>query len=168
MRRRWTEEDNNYLRENFNKHTYKELAQLLNRSVEATKIQSKKLGLRKAVANEWTKEEMEYLKENINKYSYEELGQLLNRTPAACTYKAFTMGIKKSCHIFLHKSKKKNKVFKWNAEQLYLLVSLRFSFEYKVIAEIIGCSEEDCKDKYESLTEEEKERILKTQKSLYK
>ena len=165
--KRWTEEDKDYLKKNFNKYTYKQLAQLLNRSVEAIKLQSKKLGLRKRVTNEWVEEDIKYLKENINKYSYEELGQLLNRTPNACRYKAFTMGIKKE-RPSSYRLRKRKKVLNWDDEKLYLLVSLHSSFSYRVIAEILECSEEECENKYKSLTKEEKENILKTRKSLYK
>lgn len=165
-RRKWSEEDVEYLKENINRYTYRELAQILGRSLETLKTKVRALGLKKDNASKkWSEEDVEYLKENINRYSYQELAQILGRSTNACAYKAMMLGLKKDQKIS-HKPKRTN--IDWDEEKLYLLVSLRLSFEYKIISQFIGCTQVECKRKYESLTEEEKERILKTQKSLYK
>lgn len=80
IQRIWTDEEDNYLKENFGHTSYRKMAKYLNCSTKAITNRVKKLGIefeKKAVRN-WTSEEIEYLKENINKINISEIQRELN------------------------------------------------------------------------------------------
>lgn len=90
----FTEAENAYLLNNYPKKTQAEIAQVLNRKVEAVKDRIKKLGLSKVPKQKWSKEEEALLKKiwhrenNYMKY-------FPNRTRSSVMYKAFGLGLKR-------------------------------------------------------------------------
>ena len=63
---KWTEEEINFLKENWNKKTHKQIAKELNRSISSIANKTRKMRLVDNTSK-WTKEEEDFLKENWNK-----------------------------------------------------------------------------------------------------
>jgi hypothetical protein len=115
MYKKWTNEEINYLIENFSDKTNLELAENLNRSVKSIIAKVGKLGLyeikkRTFKVKNWEKDEIEYLIENFSDKTNLELSEMLNRSIKSICKKAFTLDLHKSAE---HKSKmigKRNKM----------------------------------------------------------
>lgn len=73
QRKRWTAEEDQYLRDNINKKSPKELAEELNKSVNSVYTRAKALDIRKPAYRKWTEQEDEYL---ISKYGTCELEKI--------------------------------------------------------------------------------------------
>lgn len=92
----WTEEEFNFLKENINEMTYKEIAKALGRSTCSVISKAKNENIRKNKSNKidrWTKKEIKFLKENINNKSFEEIGKTLNRSAEGVKYKAYRLNL---------------------------------------------------------------------------
>jgi len=85
--RRYTEVEKQFLKENINKYTYKELTSVFNRQFKTNKAWGsiakfcKKLGLNKTYyghQHNFSAEEKQFLKENIDRYTYPQLTQAFN------------------------------------------------------------------------------------------
>ena len=74
----WSKNDLNFIKANYTKLTYKEIAKKLNRSEKMVQAQAQKLGILKT--KQWTEEEHAWLVENRSKYSLLEISKILNRT----------------------------------------------------------------------------------------
>jgi len=86
-RHNYTEEEKQFLKENINKYTYKELTSVFNRQFKANVAWGsiakfcKKLGLNKTYyghQHNFSTEEKQFLKNNIDKYTYPQLTQVFN------------------------------------------------------------------------------------------
>ncbi len=94
-RKRWTKEEEQWLKENYQKFSNKELAEKF--GVSETSIQKKlaSLGLTRQQQKKWTKEDEEFLKENYESMSIEELAKKFNVTPLAVKKKLARLGLSK-------------------------------------------------------------------------
>lgn len=80
-RKKWTKEEVEFLKNNRENLTVKELATELNRTESSVTHKLKSLNLR--VSSFWTKEEDDFLKENFLVLSYAEIAEKLNRSREA-------------------------------------------------------------------------------------
>ena len=73
QRKRWTTEEDQYLRDNVNTKSAKEIAEELDKSVNSIYTRIKLLDLKKPAYRKWTEKEDEYL---LNKYGTRELAKI--------------------------------------------------------------------------------------------
>lgn len=94
---KWTEEEIKFLRQNYHKLKYKQIAEILGRSLKSVETKAFELGLRKGsvMPTVWTEEKIEYLKKNYHKMTYEELSKQLGISKRAIKTKLRQLGIKK-------------------------------------------------------------------------
>ena len=76
----YTNEDIEFVMNNYDKQTYAEIAKAINKKVNSISYVVQKLGLLKQPHKSWSSEEEEYLKENYLYLSSEEMASHLNRT----------------------------------------------------------------------------------------
>ena len=88
---KWTEEEINFLKENWNKKTHKQIAKELNRSISSIANKTRQMRLVDKT-NKWTDEEIEFLKENYFK-DVDFLANKLNKTCDAVKSKRFKLGL---------------------------------------------------------------------------
>ena len=94
----WTDREIKFLRDNYNKLTYNELATRLNRSKGAIIRRNEILKLRKS-GGRWTTAEVQYLKDNYETAGMDELSQhLYTRSDAAIRAKARKYQLRKKIH----------------------------------------------------------------------
>ena len=94
---RWTDEEIQYLKENYVDTDIEILAKQLNRSKDAIYIKSNYLGLNKGdTAQKWTEEEVKYLKDNYADVDNETLAKNLNKKIRSVMYKACQFDLKKN------------------------------------------------------------------------
>ena len=93
-----TEEDYDYIRNNYETQTPKEIAKYLNKGVSTIYVAMKKIGVKKwrATGIEWTDEEIEFLKENYNKMTIPQMSIKLNRSIASIQGKMQKTGLIKN------------------------------------------------------------------------
>lgn len=89
---KWSEEEEKYLKENFNKHSKKYIAHELGRTVRSINSKINKMELTKG-NNRWSEEEKQYLEENWGKYSIPNIANKLGRTVNGVKLKAYKMGL---------------------------------------------------------------------------
>jgi hypothetical protein len=99
--KKWTEEEENFLRANYLNIPYEELGKKLNRTTKAIGYKCDMLGL--VISREWTKEEEEFLRANYEAIPIKEIAQHLNRTPSATSHKL------KKLKLNQDRKRKKNK-----------------------------------------------------------
>ena len=92
--RKWTKEEELFLRENSVGVNCKKLAEQLNRTVVAIHIKRKRLGI--SNGNFWTKEEDLFLRENYSNMSSIEIGKRLNRKTPSISSRMSRLGLKRS------------------------------------------------------------------------
>lgn len=90
MQKTFTNEQLDFIRDNFDKMTYKEIGAVLNRDWRAINHQVRKMGLVKKQP-EWTDEEEQFLKDNIGILTYEEMSHVLVRTRSSVQSKISKM-----------------------------------------------------------------------------
>lgn len=97
----WSKEEEDFLRDNYQKISNEEIAQKLNRSNDAIKKRARVLGLTKTKVNfnfktgVWGKEEEELLRESYQKKSYQEIADMLNRSYNSVKVRAKVLGLTK-------------------------------------------------------------------------
>lgn len=85
--KRWTEQENNFLKENYNKLSYKEIGLKIGRSEDACEQQARKIGLKNKTNDlYWSKEEIEILKTQIKTSSYNQIQKLLPKRNLQAIY----------------------------------------------------------------------------------
>lgn len=94
-RKRWTDEEEKFLIENFHKMTNAELGKRLGRTTGAIDQRAMKLDLQKIHQTSWTAEEEEYLRKNFMSMKYWEIGKALGRSGDGVQGKAVLMGLRK-------------------------------------------------------------------------
>ena len=93
-RRRWADEEVEFMKENADKLTNKQIAEKLGRSIGSVALKTCDLGLkRRNKRKNWTDEEVEFMKENIDKLTYVQMGYKLDRTAECVRAKAKALGI---------------------------------------------------------------------------
>jgi Zn-dependent peptidase ImmA (M78 family) len=100
--KRWTKEEEEFLKKNFNKMNNKELAEKFGVSTIAIQRKLSRLNLIRQVQKKWTKKEEEYLKEHYLEMTDAELAKKFGVTPIAVKRKLNRLGLTR-------KNKKKSK-----------------------------------------------------------
>ena len=77
----WSDQEEQWLKENYQKIGLTNCAKYLNRSIKSTQNKAKRLNLTEQ--NNWTADEIAWLKVNRNKYSVQECANKLNRSKTA-------------------------------------------------------------------------------------
>ena len=92
----WTEEDDNYIKNNYGHISLTEMSNTLNCTIETLKKRAGALGLEVTTKEKrrWTKEEEELLREYSKKYVIKTIAKKLNRSCIAVDHKAQKLGIK--------------------------------------------------------------------------
>lgn len=90
--KRWTEEQLNFLKNNYKTMSFEELEKELGKSVSAIKQKAYDLQLTKKF---WSAEQIKFLKSNYEEMSIEELEVQLGKTANAIKLKASRLGIHK-------------------------------------------------------------------------
>lgn len=96
----WNAQEDAFLRENYNKLNYEEMALKLNRTKRAVGARCQALKLTANKSPAWTESEINWLKENFDKYTKSELAKKLKRTPNAVQVKANRLGLKRPDEYF--------------------------------------------------------------------
>jgi predicted transcriptional regulator len=91
--RNYTQEELEYIKENYNKMTVKEIAEKLNKSVGSISNATRKMGLIKQLHKPWTLYEIEYLKNNYIQKTSEEIGEYLNRSTQSVNAERDRLGL---------------------------------------------------------------------------
>lgn len=89
----WTDEENQYLVDNYIESTSEEMAKHLKRTIHSINAQKDNLGLVRHKS--WTNDEIKFLKENYLKMEYLEIGKILHRTDSAVRAKCFDLDLYK-------------------------------------------------------------------------
>lgn len=76
----YTNEELNYIKDNYNNKTIKEISQEINKSFNSVCNAIRKLGLKKQIHNEWTEEEINFLKVNYVSMTSEEISSYVNHS----------------------------------------------------------------------------------------
>lgn len=92
----YTENELNYIKENYNNMTCNEIANKLGKKPGSVSYVINKLGLVKQKHNSWTEEEIQYLKDNYHCMTSKELSEHLNHTVHAINTKKDKLGIRRS------------------------------------------------------------------------
>jgi len=93
MNIKWSTEDENFLKENYNKINKKEMIQKLGRTRYAVTCKAQRLGLKKDIW--WTPEEITFLKENYSKMDTKKVAEKVSRKESAVLVQAQRLGLKK-------------------------------------------------------------------------
>lgn len=92
---RWTEEEEAFLRENFGRLTYGEIAEALKRSKRAVCHKAFNLGFSADAYVPWKKDDVDFLRRNFASMSSQELAASLRRTVHAVRRKAHKLGLRR-------------------------------------------------------------------------
>lgn len=126
-----SENDLNFLKDNYNKLSVIEIAEKLNKSKTTIYKHIYKLGLHfdNKVGKPWTNEEIDYLKNNYKKFTYKKLAEKLNKTEKGVNGKLHGLGLTKS-----------NNSKNWKQEEIEYLKEAVLTKSYKEIQEHLGRS----------------------------
>lgn len=97
MSKQWTIEDEQYLRDNYDKKTVEEIASYLNRTTYAVRNKAKKMGMHRVtdvIPGVWKEVEEEYLKKHYCNTSAAEIGEKIGKSAMAVRKKAQKLGLK--------------------------------------------------------------------------
>ena len=125
----WSEEEIDYLRNNYSKVETKELCKKLNRTHNAIRSRASKLNLKRPSLL-WTKEEDEYLEKNCKEKSIKEMSDFLGRTANAIEARMRLHGLIKPTRV------------KWDDKKVEFLTDNYNKMSLEEIAETIGCGKE--------------------------
>lgn len=123
----YTEEDINYLINNYKDYSYKQLGNHIKKSSGSIAYAIRTLGLIKQVHKNWTKDEDDFLKSNYLKMSNEEMGKKLNRSFDSISARCQVLGLIKHDN--------------WSEDEINYLKEHYNNMEYKEIGEYLGRSE---------------------------
>lgn len=87
----WTQEEIEFLKNNYDKMEYADIAKIIGRTRDSVFWKAKDLGLKKVYS--WTEEELKYLKDNYETKSRKEIAEYLNKTPSSIQNKAHKIGL---------------------------------------------------------------------------
>lgn len=91
--RNYTQEELEYIRENYNDMTAQELATKLNKPIGSINNATRKMGLIKQFHKPWTVAEIEYLKNNYIEKTSEDIGKHLNRSTQSVNAERDRLGL---------------------------------------------------------------------------
>ena len=133
---RWTQEEDEFIRQNYLIKTWKEIAEHLGRTENACAHRACTLGIKKLTS--WSKEEDEFIRQNYLTKTWKEIAEYLGRTEKACLQRATnTLCIKK--------------LKPWSKEEDDFLRQNYLIKDLKEIAEHLGRSKEACKNRAKQL-----------------
>ncbi len=95
-KRTWTDEEDDYIKNNYKKLSDEDLANTLKTSEVLISRRRSALGL----THRWTKEERDFIKQNYESMSDEEIGEVLGRTRGAVCGTRISLGIERKDYIF--------------------------------------------------------------------
>lgn len=94
MKKRWTNEEVDFLKNNINKLSVEEIAKKLNKTVHSIRSKAYSLELStESIRRKWTNEEIDYLKEKIGCMSMYAISKKLRRSINTIRIKCFKLGI---------------------------------------------------------------------------
>lgn len=93
MGKEWTAEEENFIKENYEKFSYDEIAVKLNRTKKSVIHKAGILGLKRHERNSWTEDQIKVLKENFDNMSLNELATLLSRDLGSVRDKCKGLGL---------------------------------------------------------------------------
>lgn len=135
MAKKWTEEDIEFLKWNYETLSYEEIGDALGRSYESVRSKANKLKFPRK--NGWTEDETRYLKENYSRTSIKEISYTLKKSEASVGAKAFSMGI--------------TKIPDWTDKQISFLREKWETTTAKKIGELLGRTESSVYNKARDL-----------------
>ncbi|MFA7577775.1 MAG: hypothetical protein WC002_06860 [Candidatus Muiribacteriota bacterium] len=94
--KRWSKEEEDFLKKNFNKMSNKDLADKFNVTTISVQRKLSRLNLIRQVQKKWSDKEEKYLKENYNDKSDAELAKYFDVTPIAVKRKLNRLGLKRT------------------------------------------------------------------------
>lgn len=94
-RRKWNEEELQFLRENYGVLSLEEIAEKLNRTIPSIKHKAERNGIKSVCKSEqrWTDEQVRYLIKNYKLKTNKELAKILHKTKVAVDIKANNLGL---------------------------------------------------------------------------
>lgn len=160
-KKEWTEDELKFIRDNIKKLTYVEMGQKLGRSAESCRGKANGLGIGSEhkvdrVIIPWTDWEESYLLEHSD-ISSEEIAEALNRSVYSVQNKKRQLGLGREAE---GRRAARIREKQWTDDNAYFLVSSYPSFDFDFIATFLGISELECKRKYLSLSDKDKQDIL--------
>ena len=122
----WTQEENDFLINNYEKLTRKQVAEKLGRTEFSVKRRIKTLGISKESLKKsnWSQEEDDFLKESYEELSSQEIAEKLNRSEIAVKARFRMLGFKKFSH--------------WSQEEEDFLKNNYKEMSFKEIGEKLG------------------------------
>lgn len=162
----YTDEEEEFIINNYSKMTRKQLAEHFGITEKAITHKINHLGLRKIkprTPNVWTEDEIEFLKKNVNIFSRAEFAKRLNKTENNVRTKIIELKL-------IPKGKKKTFVnqkgfvpkLKWTNEDEQWLKDNYNKMSIQDIAKHYGCSKETVKRRAKRLNIHRQKRILQT------
>lgn len=92
----WSDEDIEYLKNNYYKSSMKTLMKKLKRSESSIEGQLTKLNIKRKNKGNWSLNEINILKDNFNSLDYNEISKLIDRSIPAISNKAHELGLTKN------------------------------------------------------------------------
>ena len=124
MKNKWTLNEIQFLKDNYNKMTTKEIALKLNKTIVS--IRHKKIRLKLIIKKMWALNEIQFLKDNYNKMTTKELSKKLNRTTTAINSKLNFLKLKR--------------LKKWNSDNINFLKNNYKNLSNKELSKILNKS----------------------------
>lgn len=119
-----TDEDYEYVRQNYQHKEIKDIAKTLNKAPQTITKAMRKLGVYKQPT--WTEKEIQFLKDNLGTMSYKEIGLRLGRTAKSVSGKAHGLGLTAD-------GISKN----WTREELEILKANVHSLDYESLHKLL-------------------------------
>lgn len=111
MIRHWTQEETEFLKNNKHQMTAKEIAQKLNRTIDAVKCKINKCKTTVVRQFKWNEEDVKFLKDNFVNVNYKELAEYFNVRVLDIRNKVFELGLRNN--------------IKWNKQNIDKLKELK-------------------------------------------
>lgn len=127
MRRSWTEEEEEFMKRNYEIMNIEKISEILGRSKSSIKNKAFQIGLKQRPPHEtWTVSDIKFLKENYRDMEFHDLMSRLNRTRSAIDTKAYELDLKRG--------------WKWSEQEVDYLKANYKEMSYVDIGKKIGKS----------------------------
>jgi DNA-binding transcriptional regulator YiaG len=93
LHRPWEEKEVEFLKENYGKISYEEIAKKLDRNIASVSNEACQLRIQSPRAQDWSVEEKQYIKDNVKEKSYKEMSEHLGRTPSAVKFRCSSLNL---------------------------------------------------------------------------
>lgn len=129
MAKRWTEEEEQFLKDNYSTLSLEEQAEILDRSVNSIMSRARRIGLKRY--RYWTEEDEQFLKDNCKGRTYDELAKLMpNRTRSSIEFRCQQLGLNK----YIKDGRQKTE---WTDEEIKFLKTNHGKIEIKDMAKLL-------------------------------